>query len=336
MSRRTRGALAMAAATFAVFARHRADANADADGAVAGAETAPKHFDHVAHVARGVAIADHCQDCHGDDATGALLPPARHGHQPCLASGCHVEDFLSTGPTTEQRDPARYRRAAAFCAGCHTTTDGKPPPNFRRAKADAVFRGNPSPNYHAELRHVEHTERAKCRDCHVVDERTFTALYRPGHPQCASCHGRTASPPMTACGNCHTEPGRAQAFARRRPPLDLQRCDALLRRNMTPEQVAQTPCFKHERREHRFTAGGDALQCDSCHYMLSRRQTWSKRYPYATIADIKAAPIVDGTSMDRYCSAKGCHSDVDSTAPGKCERCHHPGIRKQLLSGFSH
>ncbi|RMH36761.1 MAG: hypothetical protein D6689_21905 [Deltaproteobacteria bacterium] len=289
----------------------------------AGART----FSHAAHVPRGVRIADACDSCHAPDPNGALVPVGARGHQPCLRAGCHAEDFLAAG-----RSDDRGARAAAFCAGCHA--GDRPPPPHRKASADAAFRGYARREFHVDFDHAAHLDRARCTDCHVVDERTFEAVYTPGHPQCAKCHavGAGAAPPMGVCSACHTEPGRQDAFvAGARKALDLKSCDSAWRADMTPEQRADTPCFRHERVEHRVAADGSRLQCSSCHYMIEAR-----RDRYRTVAQIKRQPIIDGTSMDRYCGARGCHPDVDSTAPGKCERCHHPSIRKKLLSGFTH
>jgi hypothetical protein len=314
-------AAAIALAAGAALAHHGADKTA----------IVPRKFDHQAHVARGVKIGESCNECHAPDATGALVPVGKLGHQPCLAAGCHAGDFLAsnkTGPTDEDR----YHRAAAFCLGCHASPDGAPPANHARARADNAFRGNADPDYHADFDHFEHTERARCTECHVVDERTYEALYKPGHAQCAKCHSQGQKTPMMGlCSGCHAEPGRNELYGAERKALDLKSCDSVWRDDMTAEEKAATPCFRHERREHRFLADGAQLQCDSCHFMVSEDAS-----KYRTVKMIKERPIVTGATMDRYCGVKGCHPDVDSTAAGKCERCHHPNIRRKLLEGFVH
>lgn len=288
-------------------------------------DVAPRKFNHQAHVSRGVKIGEACNDCHEPDPTGALVPVGKAGHKPCMEAGCHVTDFLSIN----KKQGKKYKKAVAFCLGCHETA----PTNYTKAKATEEFKHNDDPGYHVELDHAEHIERARCTECHVVDERTYVALYTPGHDQCAKCHSDGGETPrMGLCSGCHEDPGRKQYFdSGKRKELDLKSCDSVWRDDMTAEEREATPCFRHERKEHRFLADGSKLQCDSCHYMVSKD---AKKY--ATIKMIKSQPIINGSSMDRYCGVKGCHPDVDSTAPGKCERCHHKNIRKKLLQGFVH
>ena len=295
-----------------------------------------RKFNHGAHVSRGVKIGEACNECHEPDPNGALVPVGKDGHAPCMDAGCHVTDFLSINKK-DKESTERYHRAVAFCLGCHQTEDGGPPVNYKKAEATNAFVGNDNPGYHVELDHADHIDRAKCTECHVVDERTYEALYKPGHAQCAKCHsagaqGAGKTPTMGLCSGCHDDPGRNEFFASAtRKELDLKSCDSEWRDEMTDEEKDATPCFRHERKEHRFDSDGAKLQCDTCHYMVSKNKD-----KFRSIQQIKGQQIIDGTSMDNYCSAKGCHPDVDSTKPGKCERCHHKNIRKKLLEGFVH
>ena len=295
-----------------------------AEASAADESIVARKFNHQAHISRGVDIGEACDDCHEPDPKGALVPVGKQGHRPCMSAGCHVTDFLAI----EKEGTDKYKTAVAFCLGCHESA----PKNFEKAKATAAFKGNDNPGYHVELDHSKHIERARCTECHVVDERSYVALYKPGHDQCAKCHSDGAEvPPMGLCSGCHEDPGRNDYFdSKARKDLDLKSCDSVWRDDMTAEEKQNTPCFRHERKEHRFVEGKQ-LQCDSCHYMVSKNAS-----KFKTIKMIKSQAIIDGSSMDRYCGVAGCHPDVDSTKQGKCERCHHNNIRKKLLQGFVH
>lgn len=301
--------------------------------AAPAAQARPTKFDHAAHAARKVDVA-HCTTCHGDDRKGTLALPGRAGHQPCLASGCHVDDFLSIGPDTQKSDPARYKKAAEFCRGCHASATGDAPRRFDRPPADAVYKGNSSPGYHVEMNHLAHSQRAPCRSCHVVDARTFALLPdRPGHAECAACHAEAGhqGPAMTDCDGCHHAPGPAAYFAKPRPHSDVRSCGSDSHAQLEKQQGRALPCFKHERREHRFQ-GQKPVQCGACHYMMADRSKWGG-HAYKTLRDIKSSPIIDNDRdrEHRSCGASSACHRRDVSATGNCRLCHSNKVTNSIF-----
>ena len=276
---------------------------------------------------------DDCTACHGDDAKGALALPGRSGHQPCLASGCHVDDFLATGDSTRKADPARYRAAAAFCLGCHGSATGDAPRRFEKPAADNVYR-QASPEHHVEMDHLEHARRSGCRDCHVVDPTSFQLVAgRPGHAECAECHGASA-PPMSRCSTCHTAPGPAAYFSGSRRPTGVRSCGSDAHAAQKAAAGGDTPCFLHERREHRFAADRP-LQCGSCHFMIAEPKLWAGR-KYRSLKEIAAAPIIHNQRdlAHRSCGAgAACHGrDVDdSHGTARCALCHSKRVTESIF-----
>jgi hypothetical protein len=291
----------------------------------------PQKFDHRAHVERGVVIGDACDACHRMAPDGALVPVGSVGHQPCLQADCHARAFLAAGGegalTTE-----RGRKAAAFCRGCHAEA----PARHRKALADAAFGPNPSPGYHVELNHYRHSELARCRGCHVVDEHSFALVPRtPGHHQCAVCHGKTASPPMEACGHCHQPPGPAEYFPAEdaRPPTGVRSCDSDAHRTRVAAHGADVPCFQHERQQHRFR-GGSELDCGHCHYMLADAQQWPGGSRYETVKQLRELPIIDNRKNEahRRCGDGGsCHAAQVSGISGDCAYCHSRKVASDIF-----
>jgi hypothetical protein len=284
-------------------------------------------FDHAAHRARKVAI-DACASCHGADPQGALLAPGRSGHQPCLAAGCHVDQFLASGEATRKADPARHAAAAAFCRGCHATAAGEAPRRFEKARADNVYRGETAPEHHIEMDHLAHVRLSACRDCHAVDPTSFQLVAdRPAHAECAACHGQSA-PPMSQCGSCHRSPGPAAYFGPARRASDVRSCAP-----GTRPEPGTNPCFLHERREHRF-AGGAELQCSTCHFMIADPGRWG-RQKYRTLRDLAAAPVIHNQrdQAHKSCGASGCHRrDVDdSRGTARCSLCHSKRVTESIF-----
>lgn len=299
------------------------------------------HADHAALKDAEIAIEENCGACHGDDPEGELSKPGKPGHQPCLDSGCHADDFLAIGKSTREEAPERWRQAASFCRGCHESV----PQNFDRAEADNVYRVHPSPEYHVELNHFEHTERAACRDCHKV----HPDLREPGHTECSSCHGETA-PPMSECGTCHQEPGANQYFSETREGSDTRSCNTpahlelAKRLNQKPEEV---PCFEHEAEHHRFWSEnkntkrtwerGESLPCSHCHYMVANKKWWKVLgSDYVSLKDITAAPVMDNRrdeAHERCGAVTACHGREvdDSFGTGKCTKCHDEKIVDSLF-----
>jgi hypothetical protein len=302
----------------------------------------PVKFSHASHAAlpEKVVRDDNCASCHGDSPKGELVPPGKVGHQPCL--GCHIDAFMATGARTRKSDEAAWNKATAFCMGCHTAA----PQRHEKAKADAVYRLHPKPEYHVEFDHFDHVGLASgCRDCHEV----HPVLSRPGHAQCASCHGSQAHA-MSACASCHREPGKREYFDVERAPREFR-----VRHCNSPEHIRQAqklrktleevPCFRHETDQHRFLntdprrrdrwERGEPLQCGHCHFMLEDQKTWKALgHSYRTIKDIKAAPVMDNDrdrAHQRCGDQAACHRrDIDLGA-GQCTKCHDQTIVDSLF-----
>ena len=313
----------------------------------------PLKFDHVAHAALETPVnVDDCKLCHGDGSQGVLGKPASHGHQPCLASGCHAEDFMSVGKRTMQDAPDRYNEAAGFCLGCHSDGAGRAPKPFAKAKADNLFRNNACPGHYVEMNHWAHTRAATvdggdCRTCHVVDRETFVlAPDGPGHSECVTCHdgqgagGDAAQPDfaMDECVRCHQPGSPASYFVKREFSSDVRSCNSVRYEALLKKRKTKVPCFEHEREGHRFRTNGEAVQCGHCHFMFS-----SKRYEghgYQTLLQVKKAPLMDN-SRDRAhtkCGTSGCHKSAvdDSRGTGKCALCHSSrAILDSLVGGES-
>jgi hypothetical protein len=302
------------------------------------APPAGKKFDHTQHrgLEKPAVTDDNCESCHPTDKVGILTPPGKSGHQPCMSSGCHVTDFLSVGAATQKSDPARYKKAAAFCMGCHSSKTGDPPKNYEKPPADLVFTEHPAPNFHVELPHFEHLDneikgkgKLACRDCHVVDPRTNELdLQTPGHAECAKCHGVSAAP-MKTCDHCHKMPGKRVYLDKIRKETEVRSCDSpghLREAKRRGKPVTEVPCFKHETKDHRFGEDGKPLECGACHYMFENKKLWGK-HKYDDLKNIAAAPVMDNRRDEAHktCGAsKACHArDVRLSSSGRqCKLCH--------------
>lgn len=308
-----------------------APAATPAAAAPAPAASPVAKFDHAAHARldKPVDIAK-CSQCHTAGADGALVAPGGKGHQPCLASGCHVDDFLAVSPRAQKERPTEYADAARFCAGCHTAgAPGAAPSRSSQPKADAAWKGNPSPDHHVELDHLEHTGKTACHNCHTVDAQSFALKAgAPGHAQCASCHGAAGNPdaaPMSQCQTCHKEPDAKAYFgAAARPSSDVRSCDTDSHRALVAKHKDAVPCFKHERVEHRVQDGAP-LECKSCHFMVDDEKQWG-RFKYRSLKELRASPIIHNQRdlAHASCGTSGCHRrDVDDSAGNaRCSLCH--------------
>jgi hypothetical protein len=347
---RRQAALTALAALAVVAVWRFAAADESSKAAKAGAASVVK-FDHDKHANRAekpVVVEGKCSTCHGDDPKGALAVPGRTGHAPCLS--CHVGDFLATGDKTRKSNPALHAKATGFCLGCHSSADGKPPKNHTKAVADNVYRNHPSPEFHVELDHFEHTRRSDCRKCHVVNPASQKLEEgAPGHAQCATCHGDTA-PPMAECATCHDRPGPAEHFGPPRKGSDTRVCgspehqELARKRGKPPDEV---PCFKHETREHRFWSKnrssksrweqGEPLECGHCHFMVGDKAPWRLlKHQYQTLKDIRSAPIMDNDrdrAHKRCGEVRACHgSEVDDRrGSGQCTQCHDKKLVDSLF-----
>jgi hypothetical protein len=269
------------------------------------------HEEHAKHL-----DLSKCTACHKDEESSRPAPTSK-SHTPCLSAGCHIDDFLGTGPRTEAENPELFRKATAFCLSCHPSSKGRPPSRFAKVKATGMFADMSGANYHVEMNHLEHTKRATCSTCHVVDPSSFElVLDRPSHVECAKCHADSKKKPMSDCGNCHTEPGPKKYFTQTHKRSDVRVC--------TGNDSGDPPCFKHERKEHRFDRDDKPIECSACHYMVESAKHGG--FSYKSLADLKAAPIIDnkGDMAHKKCGASGCHrSEVDdSSGRGKCKMCH--------------
>ena len=339
-------------------------AKADADAAKVKAEIpAPMpirgaKFDHDLHadgdqMPRVVVDSEKCTDCHTSDDTGKLTLPGTSGkqmllempmcnrqrakltrsgnvsHQPCLDSGCHVDDFLNVGPRARQANTDDYRKAASFCLGCHA---GDQPPEMGAAPTVGnIYCDNDSPDYHVEFNHLRHSEKTACRNCHVVGEDNALQLDRPNHVECATCHTGKEATPMSYCRTCHLAPGPSEYFKPREYNAVVRSCGSpehLRRAARKGKQPSEVPCFKHETQAHRFKRD-EPLQCSQCHYMISSRKYWDRRQKYESLRDIKSARLIDNRrdrAHEKACGgSRACHArDVDDSRGGseKCTLCH--------------
>lgn|GEM_PF-5977623 len=302
--------------------------------APSGGAVVAEPFDHELHEKLGVDMTagESCGACHSAGADGTLLPIADKGHKPCLDARCHAMDFIAVGPRMRQADPGRFADAAAFCAGCHP--DGTPVP--WKAASAAVDYADGLQQFHVEMNHFEHVEgRAKCRDCHVVEEATFAlALDSPGHGQCSTCHDGSAAAAMSSCGSCHAQPAPSEYFAEGRKRSDVRSCGSPAHEALVKKRGGPAPCFKHERAEHR-QKGGERLECGACHYMFEDKKHWGKDRAYDSLKDIKAAPLIDNNkdiAHEKVCGGASCHArDVRPPPRGNCTLCHDAKISEGLF-----
>lgn len=297
-------------------------------------------FNHAKHPEK-VVTKETCSDCHGKELTGVLAKPAQNGHQPCMSSGCHVDDFLSSSAAAKKKDAEAYAKAAAFCLGCHSSEKGEPPKSYTKAVADNVYKNNSTTEFHVELDHFVHVgfKSVKCRDCHVVQGKdNLLQADSPGHRECSQCHtGKTDAHAMGKCAGCHTSPGTGEYFTESRKGSDTRACGTEAHKKLAKKRkkpLDQVPCFKHETKEHRYWSKnpksksnweqGEALQCGHCHFMFADKKTWkSLKGKYESIKQIKASPIMDtakGEAHERCGEVRACHgSDFSGDT---CTKCH--------------
>jgi hypothetical protein len=301
-------------------------------GAVAIAQPSPSTstaaFDHASHVGR----IKTCEGCHASGPEGKLVAPSKPGHQPCLASGCHVDDFLASGATTKAKDPARHAKAAAFCGACHEGV----PDRASQPKVEPFRAANrATADHHVELDHAAHTARTACRSCHAVDATTLALRAdAPGHAECATCHGHVPDAgAMDRCALCHAAPSPAAYFGAARRDSDVRSCGTAAHADLATARGEAVPFFKHERPEHRARRG-KALECGACHYMIDDRARWGK-HRYGSLKELRAAPIIHNQRDQAHaaCGASGCHApDVeDRHGSARCGLCHSKKVVEQSV-----
>lgn len=301
-----------------------------ADRVPEGAEDLRLKFDHAAHAALESPVAiETCKACHGDDGAGVLAKPGEHGHQPCLSAGCHAEDFLSVGARTRKESPERYRKAAAFCQGCHKSRAGQAPSPFAKAKADNLYAARSGstqePGHYVEMDHQAHVRRTQCSSCHVVDAQSFALAGGPTHKECASCHEDHETVPMPKCTRCHNEGAPKDYFKSRTLVSDVRSCGSARYAELSRKRKRRAlPCFKHEREGHRIRKDGEAVQCNDCHFMF--QSTQYAGHKYQSLHDVKQAPLMDNhrDRAHQKCGASGCHRRAvdDAAGTGRCSLCH--------------
>ena len=281
----------------------------------APAKIEPVHFSHEDHARRGIDTST-CATCHTIDASGVVAAPASIGHAPCLSGKCHATMFVSTGPTVRAKDPAAYAKATAFCLGCHDSADGTPPSPAQHQVASAALRSYQlEREYHVEMSHFEHTKRTECRTCHVVDARSFALVP-------TTWHNAQKFPDFTMakCAYCHQTPGRQAYFRGSREHTDVRACDseghAALVAKANGKLVA---CFRHERKEHRFTGDGKPVPCSECHAAVETPALQS-------LSALHTRPVIDNSeAMHARCgNSAACHANDFTTAAGtkRCLVCH--------------
>ncbi|MBA3394252.1 MAG: hypothetical protein H0T89_16510 [Deltaproteobacteria bacterium] len=310
-----------------------------AQTAVAPAPGEPKHFLHADHAKRGVDVGT-CETCHRIDPSGKILAPAAQGHAPCLQAQCHASDFLAVGTSekTRKTGPA-FDKASAFCRGCHE----KVPWPWKKASTRVLPSFTASREYHVELDHFAHAVKANdkgtsCRGCHVVDNTSFAlAVGAPGHAQCVSCHNAKDFKDFTMgqCGLCHQAPSREAYFKQQltergiskrpsRPATRVRACGGEVHTQLAKKNP-KTPCFKHERIEHRTETGkadGAPLQCAKCHYLVADKALGKN---YQSLVDLRVRPIIDNDKDRQHasCGRSGCHHESQVKAATCAESfCH--------------
>ncbi len=321
----------LAAVSSIVLAQGAGSGSAAPPPPAPGAITA-KHFDHAGHGKRGLDVTK-CELCHHTDDKGQIMAPAQQGHAPCLRAECHASDFVAVGTSekTRKTGPA-FDKAAGFCMGCHE----KVPWPWKKATTRVLPSFEGAREYHIELNHFAHATRANdkagCRGCHIVDATSFALVTgTPGHGQCVQCHNAKDFPDFTMaqCGLCHQAPAREQYFKEQlelrkitkrasRPATRVRSCGSEVYTRLAAKNP-KTPCFKHERIEHR-TEDGQPVQCAKCHYIVADKNQGTS---YQSLVDLRVRPIIDNNKDRQHasCGRAGCHNKqvaADSCSESYC------------------
>jgi hypothetical protein len=312
-------------------------------GAPTPAPVPAKHFDHGEAPAGSVDSIMHgsqkltCVTCHSLDAKGAVAVPGGIGHAPCMDAKCHATDFISVGPTTRAKDPARFAKAAGLCLGCHDSPDGQPPTPFAKPSTSAAKKSfELEREYHVEMPHFQHTQATACRDCHVVDETTKALTTdAPGHTQCMTCHNAKSDPKFTMAMFMDPnagEPNPLKAAKGSRPAVDVRACNSegykawVDAQKLDPKKPKDhVACFQHELQKdgkfpHRMRVVKGVLtevQCDQCHTLVIANK-------YQSLVDLHTKPIIDNTEEEhKACGASGCHvAEIPGGPRPNCLKCH--------------
>ena len=141
-----------------------------------------------------------CESCHAlAPKTYEPLPAGSDAHKPCSEPRCHgARMSLNT--------------KAPLCAECHEQAQpwGASAPRIvhrEDAQRDFAWRID-------HRRHLEVPGLSSCDSCHqlsklVNGDEVKVLVHRPGHADCAPCHGKEGSSPnLNQCASCHV-PGAA-------------------------------------------------------------------------------------------------------------------------------
>ncbi len=297
-----------------------------------------------------------CKKCHSLDSAGKVMAPAAQGHAPCLQSGCHGSDFLLISKKSEQAKPQAFAKAKVFCLGCHPTV----PWAWKKPATLVIQAWHNQREHHVEMPHYAHTQMTKkdgskvgCRDCHVVNAKFELAVGAPGHAQCAQCHNKTDYPEhtMDQCGACH-QPGSRDNFIAAalkarpdlkvdprkdiegsRPGSDVRVCGSDGKSRFDKKTKRKTPCFKHELPGHRMTNDKQDVQCGACHFIVTKKEAWTKNRSFETVIDMHLNKIIGNAFNDtrdmqhQSCSgANSCHRHEQAvninSVDANCTLCH--------------
>ncbi len=315
-------------------------------------DSAPLHFDHARHKARGVEIDTACLTCHATDAKGTIMPPAATGHSPCLNGVCHAlpldkKDFthatwfVASGPTGKARNPAVHATATRFCQGCHGGTEA-PSPASKPATAAVLAAFESQREFHVEMPgavgHFFHTKekikdkQVQCTHCHAKGGKTAVS---PGHPECAGCHGDPAREitHMNECGSCHRAGGRQVAYPTdSRKHNDVRQCGSEGHRQWAKRMdrpLDKTSCFTHDREGHQFYEQGVAtdkakrvfdharpVECKACHQLVVDKQL--------DLAALHTEEIIVRQQTPAHALCGSCHEHKDQVVGSEddCVKCH--------------
>jgi hypothetical protein len=147
-----------------------------------------------------------CSACHTlQQKSFEPLAPGADSHKPCSNAACH-------GPRMS------LNTRAPFCDECHEKAQPWGASTPRLLHRDDVQR-----DFGWRINHRRHMDvpgLSSCDTCHqlsklVNGDDVKVLVHRPGHVDCAPCHGKQGSyPNLTQCASCHTgKPSHPEAHA---------------------------------------------------------------------------------------------------------------------------
>lgn len=283
--------------------------------ATAHAKEAPR-FSHKTHAklmgAAGIEGLK-CPTCHAQDPkTREPLPAGRDAHKPCSDARCH-------GPRLDAI--VLPDGGGALCGGCHEKADKHQvsPPRF-------IHREDGTREFGWRINHRRHMQVPgldRCDTCHTLtksvagDEVTVLA-HRPGHLDCAPCHGKSGSKPsLDECGDCHrpgevthAKPTAATAFrVYEKFTHDTHRLD--IRTARAKPGGAGRGWSRYDR------ATAQTLSCGACHTTAAKAES------------IKEMDLLGACAMNKTCMGQ-CHNGrfAFGTGMNDCFLCHSKEAEK--------